>query len=246
VFRSRIALILILSGYTTLAIAQISTVIDGVTNAASNLGGAIAPGELVIVAGSGLGPAQLVTAVTGSDGLYATQLAGTTVMVNGMPAPLVYTSATQVAAIVPDDVSVGMAQVMVIYQGQASASFSVPVVTSAPGIFTVDSTGRGHAATINQRGSVNAPVEWGDALTVFLTGAGHTTSGVLTYYPYYPDTSGKIDVPLSAGDIQVGPPGVTQIKALIPQGLDCDVPITVQFGNASSQAGVTVAMRICI
>jgi hypothetical protein len=75
--------------------------VTGVTNAASGLPGPISPGELVVVSGSGLGPAQLVSGAAGSDGRYSDQLAGTTVQFNGVPAPLIYTWATQVAVVVP-------------------------------------------------------------------------------------------------------------------------------------------------
>jgi hypothetical protein len=39
-------------------LAANSPTISAVTNAASNLGGAVAPGEIVVLYGSGLGPAQ--------------------------------------------------------------------------------------------------------------------------------------------------------------------------------------------
>ena len=151
-----------------------STVISGVVNAASSLAGAIAPGELIAITGFGLGPAQLVSAAPGSDGLYPTQLAGTTVEVNGIPATLIYTWGTQVAAVVPDSVSGDTAQVTVTYQGRRSASFSAPVAPTAPGSSPQDATGRGHAATINQKGAIDIPAHWeGDLMTLFLTGAGH-------------------------------------------------------------------------
>ena len=174
--------------YNAIRLLQESTpsiVVSDVMNAASNLTGPIAPGELVVVTGSGLGPAQLVSGVPGSDGLYPTQLAGTTVLVNGTPAPLIYTWATEVAAIVPDSVSAGTALVTVTYQGQA-ASFSVPVAPAVPGIFTQDATGHGHAATINQNGAINTAAHWeGDVVTLFVTGTGQATSAVLSTVTIY-------------------------------------------------------------
>ena len=142
-----------------------STIVTGVRNAASYVPGAIAPGELVAITGIGLGPAQLVSAAPGSDGLYATQLAGTTVQINGTPAPVIYTLATAVVALVPDSVSGDTAEVTVTYQGHTSASFPVLIAPAAPGIFTADATGQGHAATINQKGGINVPAHWeGDVI----------------------------------------------------------------------------------
>jgi uncharacterized protein (TIGR03437 family) len=220
-----------------------SPVVTGAVNAASNLSGAIAPGELVVFTGFGLGPDQLVLATPDGDGLYPAQVAGTSVLVNGLPAHLISTSATQVAAIVPDSAAVGIGQIVITYQGQASSAFPIPVAPSALGIFTVDSTGRGNAATINQDGLINAPVNWYDTITLFVTGAGHATSGFIKFYP---DTSIQIVVPISAGDIHGSVAGVTLIKAPIPYGPICRVPVTVQVGNASSQDGVLLAMGICI
>jgi uncharacterized protein (TIGR03437 family) len=212
-------------------------VITGAFNAASNLSGGVAPGELVLLAGLGFGPAQLVSAAPDSNGLYPTQLAGTTVLVNRVPAPLIYTSATLVAAVVPDSLLADTTEIAVAYHGRTS-SVRVPIVPSAPGIFTVDSTGRGHMATINQSGLINAPVNWGDTITLFVTGIGQATSGSIYFWPGSPL---QIAIPISGGDVQGTAAGVTQIKVPNPYGLDCDTPVTFQVGSASSQAGVTIA-----
>ena len=93
--------------------------------------------------GSGIGPAQLVKAAPGGNGSYGTQLAGASVSFNGIAAPMIYAWAPQTAAIVPYGITGTTAQVTVTYQGQTSAAFSVPMASSAPGIFTLDSTGQG-------------------------------------------------------------------------------------------------------
>ena len=213
-------------------------IISGVVNAASHLAGAIAPGELVIVNGFGIGPAQVVSAVPDNDGLYASQLAGTTVLINGTPVPLISTSATQITAAVPDSLAGGVAQVTVIYQGQVSASFQVPVAPAAPGIFTVDSTGRGRAATVNQNGLVNTAAHGGDVLTLSVTGLGPATSAVTIYGDNLPVMTLSVD----KGAV----PGVMQIQVPIPIGEDCGTQVVVQVGGVTSQPGVTIVMDICI
>ena len=213
--------------------------VSGVVNAASHLGGPIAAGEFVVVTGSGLGPAQVVSAAPDSNGIYPAQLAGTTVLVNGTPVPLIYTSTAEVAAVVPDSLAVGTAQVTVIYQDQTSASFPIPVAPAAPGIFTVDSTGQGHAASVTQNGSVNTAAHWqGDVVTLFATGLGQATTGVTIRGFNLPIT------PLSVGKTAF--PGVMQIKEQILPGQDCDTPVVIQVGDTSSQAGVTIAIDLCI
>jgi trimeric autotransporter adhesin len=85
-------------------------VVSAVVNAASWSGGTVAPGELVVIGGTMLGPATGVSGtVDPSTGKMVSQLAGTTVLFNGVAAPLLYTSATQVNAIVPYE-EVGCAQ----------------------------------------------------------------------------------------------------------------------------------------
>ena len=178
------------------------------------------------------------SAAPGSDGLYPTQLAGTTVEVNGIPATLIYTWGTLVAAIIPDSVSAGTAKFAVTYQGQTSAIFPVPVVPAAPGIFTQESTGRGHAATLNQNGLIDTAANPGDDVTLFVTGIGQATSAVSIQ---------GFNLPVLPISVSKGPvPGVMQIKVSIPFGQDCDTPVVVQVGNASSQPGVTIAIALCI
>jgi len=152
--------------------------IGAVTNAASNLAGPVTPGQAVVLYGSGLGPAQLARFEVASAGLVSTQLAGTSVFFNGVPAPLLYSSATQVAAVVPYEVTRERAQVVVQYRGQASTPISVPVVSSAPALFTVDSSGTGQAAALNQDGSINGPGRPaipGSIIVLFATGEGPTS-----------------------------------------------------------------------
>ena len=75
--------------------------VGAVVNGASNATGAISPGELVTIYGSGIGPATLTQFQLGANGLVPTSLAGTSVVINGALAPILYTSATQVAAMAP-------------------------------------------------------------------------------------------------------------------------------------------------
>ncbi len=104
-----------------------------------------------------LGPASPAIQQPATNGTYGTQLAGTTVSFNGVNAPLLYVSASQINAIVPYEVaSSGMAAIQVNYQGQSVASVTLPVVETAPGIFTANSSGTGGIAAMNQDGTVNS------------------------------------------------------------------------------------------
>ncbi len=93
------------------------------TSGISNVPVAIAPGEIVTVFSAGIGPATAVQAQPDGKGLIETQLGGTSVTFNGIPAPIVSTSYSQVAAIVPYEVN-GMTQATVVasFNGNPIAS----------------------------------------------------------------------------------------------------------------------------
>ena len=53
---------------------------------------------------------------------------------NGFAAPLVYTTSTAIAAMVPYEVAGSTAQVTVTYQGKTSAPVTVNIAAAAPGV----------------------------------------------------------------------------------------------------------------
>jgi len=103
--------------------------ISAIVNGASNLVGAIAPGEVVVIYGSNLGPGTLTVFQLGSNGLVPTTVAGTTVYFNSIAAPVLYTSTNQVGLIVPFGVSGSQVQVSAAYSGQFSAALTASVAT---------------------------------------------------------------------------------------------------------------------
>jgi uncharacterized protein (TIGR03437 family) len=234
--------------------------IAAVTNAASNRSGPISPGEIVALYGSGIGPAQLVKAAPGSNGSYGTQVANTSVSFNGIAAPMIYASAAQTAAVVPYGITGTNAQVTVTYQGQTSAAFSVSIASSAPGIFTFDSSGQGPAAAINQDGvtvnSAAAPAKIGDIISLYATGEGQTTppgvDGKAASAPYpYPNLPvtvmiGFVNAPVKyAGGAPGMVAGLMQVNVQIPAGIQTGNTVTVflQVGGVQSLGGVTIAVR---
>ena len=76
--------------------------INSVVNAASGLEGPIAPGEMVTLFGSGLGPGSTAVAQLDSDGRLSTSIGGTQVTFNDNPAPLISAQANQVTVVVPN------------------------------------------------------------------------------------------------------------------------------------------------
>ena len=230
--------------------------IGAVTNAATNQNGPVAPGEIVVIYGAGLGPQQTAQFQL-SDGRVTTQLGGTTVLFNGMAAPVVYTSATQISAIVPYGVAGNSAQVVVQYQGLSTAPVTVPLVPTVPGIFTIDSSGSGAAAAINQDGSSNSassPASSGSVVTFFATGEGATTpagvdgsvTGTVVPLPLAPVavTIGGLPATVEfAGEAPGDVAGVMQVNVTVPANLAAGArPVVLTVGAASSQPGVTIVV----
>ncbi len=93
------------SGHQTVRVATpqsgIPVSISSIRNAGSNLQSWISPGEIIVITGSDLGPADLTMGGLTVDGVFDTQVAGASVQINGVPAPMIYASAQQVAAVAP-------------------------------------------------------------------------------------------------------------------------------------------------
>lgn len=217
-----------------------------IANAASILAGPVAPGDLVTLYGSGLGPSQLTTSQPA--------LAATQVLFDGVPAPVIYSSATQVAAVAPDSLAGATVKVEVRYQGKSASAFTASVAPAAPALFTADATGKGLAVAIDQDGSYNTSTNSagiGSTISLFVTGAGTP--------PLQPVTVTMGGVPAEVQ--QVGPAdgasGVWRIDVLVPsdvfanlrflldQNINVPVPVTVQIGNAISQPGIYVTVNYC-
>jgi uncharacterized protein (TIGR03437 family) len=229
-------------------------------NAASNLSGPVTGGEVVVFYGANMGPAGLVQNQANANGLYGANLAGTVVYFGNYQAPILYTSANQVAAIVPFEIGGSTVQAFIEYQGQYSAPFPVSLATAAPGVFTADLSGKGLAAAINLQNGANIynsaahPANAGDYVELFLTGTGQTSPAGVDGQPYTglatcvltPVTvtiGGKSVVPQYCGGVPGVVPGLTQVNVQIPSGLAAGlVPLAVAFGGVSTQPGVTLAV----
>ncbi len=84
-----------------------------------------------------------------------TSLSGTTLTVNGIPAPLLFVSPTQINFIVPSAVSLGGAVFIVSSPMGTYSLANVPIVATWPAIFTADSSGKGDAAALATVDGVN-------------------------------------------------------------------------------------------
>jgi uncharacterized protein (TIGR03437 family) len=157
--------------------------LGAVLNSASYFASEIAPGELVTLFGTGIGPATPVAAQI-VNGKLPAELGGVKVLVNGVAAPLLYVSSGQINAIVPFGVPL-IAEFVVAAPGGESNAVSIATTPSNlfgypvadVGVFTRDASGQGQAAALNQDGTLNSPsnpAPRGSIVTVWVTGAGPT------------------------------------------------------------------------
>ena len=183
--------------YGLLVPATSKPVITGLVNAASYAAGPVAPGEIIAMFGQNLGPAALAT------GAPSLELAGIQVTFNGIPAPLLYVSSGQLAAVVPFEIAgATQAAVQVSYDNQASTAETFAVAASAPGIFTDNASGSGQGAILNQDYGLNSitnPAAPGSIIMLYATGGGVLQSDSLLAAPATASVGGQSAKVLYAG-----------------------------------------------
>jgi uncharacterized protein (TIGR03437 family) len=186
------------------------------------------------------------------------------VTINGTPAPLLYTSATQIGAIVPHSVSGASAQVIVTYNGVASQPFTVAVAPVEPGVYSLAASGQGAGAILNYNATTgdyvinstaNAAAR-GSTVVIYMTGAGTTTSAVdnllIAASPAItPSLMPSVKIGGQAATVvaaQAPPgsvPGLIQLNVTVPNSVlpGPAQPVVVTVGGVPSQAGLTMAVK---
>ena len=155
--------------------------------------------------------------------IYGTQMTSATVTAGGSPLTLFYTSATQIDALLPDSAS-GLTPITV-QNSAGQNTVNVYVGAAAPAIFTQDSSGTGPASALkaSDQSLVTAgnPLHAGDAVELYATGLGLTTSSngfdVAVQQPTV--TVGGVACPVTFAGAAPGYEGLDQINCTIPAGL---------------------------
>lgn len=233
----------------------------GVVSAASYSASAvngISPGEMLTLFGQGLGPQGLTALQLDGAGRVATLLAGTEVLFDNTPAPIIYTSSGQVSVMAPYDLA-GKSKVTITaqYQGLSSPPMEFAVVPANPALFTLDSSGKGDAAIVHVDGSpVNSgnPAAAGEFVSLYAEGYG-------TSAPALPDgtlIAGVLPAPAASTQLLIdGQPvdmsycgsapymvnGVLQVNFAVPALAAGAHQIQLKVGNRQSPTGVTLRIR---
>ena len=246
--------------FVRLAQAQPQISSGGIGNAASYANSNVAPGEVLAIFGTNLGPTTGVSSQV-TAGVVPNALAGARVWFDDIAAPILYASATQLDVAAPYSIANETStSVRVEYLGVFSPAVSMPVVTAQPGVFTLNGSGSGPAAVLNQDYSLNSaakPATRGSTIAIFATGQGTPSSAgtdglvavaASTGLPPQPVTVqiGGQNAPVSyAGNAPGFVEGAMQVNATVPATVTpgSAVSVVISVGGTSSPATVTIAVQ---
>jgi uncharacterized protein (TIGR03437 family) len=220
-----------------------------VINAFGGQTGAVAPGEIVSIFGSRLGPAAGVAgAFDPATERLPTRLGGVSVRFNLTAAPIYFARADQLNVQVPYELAGLSETTLTVNFDGGAASARLPVVAVRPGLYP---------RVFNQDGSVNSPenpAAPGSVVVLFGTGQGVTDPPSPTgAFPRdgFPVPAAPAAVRIGGREAELlfrgqapGTAGVIQLNVRIPDGASgAALPVVWSVGEAGSQAGVTVAVR---
>jgi uncharacterized protein (TIGR03437 family) len=241
----------------------------GIVNAASSapFTAGIAPGELLTLYGTNLAD----SAVVASSIPFPITLGNVQVTINGVAAPLYYVAPTAISAIVPYELTGGIAQVQVITDGNPSNSVTLFTSMTAVGVFSLPPGGLGYGAVLHQDGStVNPanPAAIGETVSVYLTGLGAVSptiaDGAAGPVSTLSKATGTISADINGTSATVTYAGLApqlaglyQVNLTVPTGLtagdkflDISGPdsysseVLISIGGASSTASAVVERRV--
>ncbi|HEY1185762.1 MAG TPA: hypothetical protein VGE89_16335 [Bryobacteraceae bacterium] len=211
----------------------------GVVNAATFQQRALAPGSLV--------------------SLFGLNLSGATVEFDGISAPILYGSSSQLNLQVPWELQ-GESSSWVTATANSVAGLPqpVPVGLTDPGIFSLGAPEGGQGAIVNLAGIVvdaNSPAHAGDYLEIYATGLGAVTNtpqtgavALVTPLSYLIGnatvTIGGVPATVIFAGLAPGYVGLYQVNAQVPPGVAAgnSVPVVLSTGATASNT-VTISVR---
>ena len=223
-----------------------------VVSAASGGNGPIAPGQMLLVQGQGMGPAELMRPDI-NNGVIGSRAAGVRVLVDGIAAPLLFVSDRQICVVAPYSIAQSSTvELTVEYNGERSMPLVLQTAATQPGILTPDSYVYGYGTIVNEGGADNAPANAarrGSVLTFYATGTGllaipvtdgRISSGTPAGGPIAPvsvlidgrdaEVLGVVEAPSQVS-------GIVQVKVRVPQGVRSgDVALAIRAGDVMSPA----------
>ncbi len=205
---------------------------NGIRGLFEGSAGPFAPGEIVSLYGSDLGPAEAALASFSADGKLPTELASTRVLVDGLPAPLYFVSRGQVNLQIPLELA-GRTRIRVRVEqsGRRSEEQEINLVAAAPKLFT---------------GLLRVQ----DVLILYATGAGRTNPAALTGQVAQAPYGQLLDpalVSINGAPAEVlysglapGTTGLVQINVRIPSAQSAAATFRIRLEHAGTTAEATL------
>jgi len=235
----------------------------GVVDAASySSRNGLAPGSIVSVFGRNLSASvQSVSTIP-----LPVQLAGASLNVGGVYAPLFFASDGQVNAQIPVELAPD-SRVQVFWEyrlegsgnQQAAVPQSILITSAAPSIFTTNQQGTGQGAILHRDGQLadnRVPAKAGEIMQVFCTGLGATQPVVRSGQPGpWSEPLARVVMPVTAtvggkpavvhfAGLAPGFVGLYQVNVQVPEGIGpgSGVPLTLTQNSVASNT-VTIAIQ---
>lgn len=216
---------------------------EDVRNAADLRGGGVAPGEVVVLLIPNAGPVEMVPWRLAANLAVPDSLGDTRVYFDKILVPIIYTVRGRIGTVVPlAAAGRKTTEVFVEYGGKRSVPVKLNVVSSAPAVFTLDATGKGQAAMLNETGccnSVRNPAVPGTIVSLYATGEGKLSRGRVA--PEVSVTVGGVPAPIfftqNFGALQVN----FRVPLRAPVGDAVPLVLTVRGRRSSDE--VTMALR---
>ena len=233
--------------------------ITAVVSAASYAASGFAPGAIVSIFGTQIGPKTGTSFSVNSKGSVDDTLAGVGVTVGGLAATPLFAQEGQVNVILPFNLATtGQANVEVAYNNVTSGEFNITLEPADVQIFTANASGSGPGSILNQDYSVNSSTNGAapnSVVQVFGTGggvlvppvtagdvAGDTLSWVALQYSA--TVNGENATVLYAGSAPGLVYGVYQFNVQLPADVQPGPAIIVlTVGGSTSQTDVTVYVK---
>lgn len=234
----------------------------GIVNAANYAPGPFAANSVVTIFGSNLSDTPSgVSATEVAGGTLPTNagLAGVRVIVNGITAPLLYVSATQINFLIPAELLPGTFPVFVAKQGlRGPPDVNITLVPGAPALFSgadgyviAEDWNAGYAII-----TTAAPAHAGDVVILYATGlgaAGYDTTGQVPASATPIDNLASLNVYVNGvaldrsailyAGLTPGFAGLYQINLVLPPNPGADPEIRVAIGNQESPPGSKLAVH---
>ena len=195
--------------------------------------GDVAPGLLIQITGSNLGPAAKVNAQVDASGRLPFVLDNTIVYFDDIPAALISVQASAIVCYVPFETG-PTPELTVFENGQRSNAVQIGVTASAPQILKV----------VNQDGSLNSaakPAQVGSVIMLFVSGLGETNplsaDGLVNSPPL---AVPLVPVMVYLPGLQIVPQFVGAAPGMIAGITQVNVPIPAALGTTPAASGISV------